>query len=77
MALQERSGDFSAAASAPPGDPHTRWVELGRVVYSWADRRDPAVDRAWWRMRGALLYDPEVLKVRTGRDPLFPEGTRA
>jgi len=56
MAFRERSGDASGRASAPSFDLHTQWVKLGRVVYGWADRRDPAVDRAWWRMQGAFGF---------------------
>lgn len=35
------------------------WLMLGCVLYSWADSRDPAVDRTWWRMERPHLHKTE------------------
>jgi len=71
MALQERDADITGGVSFQ--DLHTRWLALGRVVYRWADRRDSAVDRAWWRMQGARFYRPPVLKAEEADGSKVPE----
>jgi hypothetical protein len=32
------------------------WIELGKVVYAWTDRRNAEVDRVWWKTAGARFY---------------------
>jgi hypothetical protein len=65
MIAQDRSGDSADRAFAPPADPHTRWVDLGRVVYGWADRRDPAADKVRLRMSRSFCVGPRFSEEAT------------
>jgi hypothetical protein len=44
MALNQNGGELIACTPK-----QTQWRMLGCVLYQWADRRDPAVDRMWWQ----------------------------
>ncbi len=48
----------------PPGGlseaPPIEWLGVAQIVYRWTDRRDPATDRAWWRLQRARIYRPAV-----------------
>jgi len=71
MALHEAADP----AAAPPGAPErqqTDWLALGAVVYAWTDRRDPAIDRAWWRLQRVRIYRPAVHEQATQRQDAVP-----
>lgn len=57
MARQERARG-AGADWTPSEDFGSDWRAVGRVVYAWSDRRDPGLDRAWWRMQRARVYGP-------------------
>ena len=44
---------------------NTSWIRLMRLVYSWTDRRDASVDRAWWQSQRLRIYHPAVHETQT------------
>jgi len=61
MAIKE-PGDLGAAVSGLSSVEDTGWYALGRVIYGWTDRRDRAVDRAWWQVPRLRRYHPMAHK---------------
>ena len=35
---------------------HNSWFAMARVVYGWTDRRESAVDKAWWQIQARRFY---------------------
>jgi len=38
---------------------HSTWFAVAGVVYGWTDRREPAVDEAWWQKQAPRSYMQE------------------
>ena len=49
MAHEPLSGNFSDPETERPRSLQSSWFAVGRLVYSWTDRREAAADKAWWQ----------------------------
>ncbi len=67
MALHEAT-DPALGRTGASDRPGVEWLTLGLAVYGWTDRRDPAVDHAWWRMQRVRIYRPAAVEERARED---------
>ena len=66
MASQQRGGNFIDPATERPRSLNSTWFEMARSVYSWTDRREAAVDKAWWRKQAPGFHVQEPGEASTG-----------
>ena len=56
MALEPLSGNFIDPETERPRSLQSSWFAVGRLVYGWTDRREAAVDKAWWQNQAPRFY---------------------
>ena len=59
MVYHDRGVDKSGSSELPR-NAETNWILLGRVVYSWTDRRDSEADQHWWVQQRPRIYSSAV-----------------
>ena len=59
MALQSLSDGLIDSVPERSQNLHSSWFAVAGVVYSWTDRREAAVDKAWWQNQAPRFYKQE------------------